>query len=149
MLFVVWPVVVVSVAFLGAILFTIGSLAAFLVARRPPLLDSDPDVWAVPIKKWPEIGGVRIWPLSIILGLLGAYALVSYSGIVLTFTIILGKVLLYVVLPLIGLALLIWLLCAFLDSDTWKMTKAFFKAKKERVCPMIRFTADGKPEGGG
>ena len=39
-------------------------------------------------------------------------------------------------------ALFVWAVTKVEESESWRLIKAFLKAKKERVCPTLQFTDD-------
>ncbi len=165
-LFLIWPLRVVGYTIWKPIDWLLlrgigGIIAVIFFGYKPVSWQKTPDGsdWQVPfqpISWWPRVWGKRLQPGSI----LGACLLISLTGLVLYMvfynafyqTFLVGIcfkspkntliTLVSITLATIGLFSMI-----ITQSDWWKMTKAYVKAKKDKVCPYIEFVEGNQSAG--
>lgn len=138
MFFVGWPIIGIIVG----ISFVVG----FFFARRAAFFAGDPKSYlTIPYKVWPRTAsGKRIWPIWFVLGG-GALWLLSATTKSVASTVSAVKTLF--ILKIIGtvavVLIIVWLAVGFFhsfffQSEAWQLAKAYCKAKKEKVCPIIK-----------
>lgn len=146
MFFIVWPICWTFVGF--AIL--IGSVIGILFGYRIDLRNHRATELFVPIKRWPTIMGKRWWPVAILEILLGIYFFywflssvsnpVFMSALCQTVPFVtFAGVILAIILITVSVA---W----FGQSSVGKMIRAYIKAKKQKICPMIPIIKKAKEE---
>lgn len=145
-LFIAWPIVWTVVAIVATIMYVVG----FFFAARPTFFKDDRNT-CQPMcyyHKWPKIKERRIYPiwpvLAIILGsfffLNAAELRKDLSGLghgLVKFTI-LSPVFWKVALAFAVLVAAVWAWSAAAKSEPYMMFKAYLRAKKEKVCPIIK-----------
>lgn len=141
-LFIIWPLVIVaSVVTIGSLV--LASLFGAFVGYRIRL--GKPSSF-VPFPL-PKIAGVRILPIYLVgiaalpFGIMWLSRVVLWAWKISIFSpatfpqVLFFAIAAVAILLVFGLAL--WK--SFKQTDTFKMTAAFLKAKKEKVCPMVEF----------
>lgn len=135
--FIFFGVFAIFLLCVGAILFVIG----LPFAARPSLFDDDNTTAAwVHYQSWPRINGHRIYPLWPILTLWMLYNLSATQAVMVgvlhatifstTFWSILGVIVAFI------LAVMIYVVIK--ESETVDLAREFIKAKKRKVCPIIK-----------
>ncbi len=139
--------VVVSILWLGAL--TLFAYRPTFDKKKMIKCDDGTHLPVTLITWWPKFRGRRIWPITI-LSFLAGLCLVVYLCVVglpllLTWTtgpppvVSLGSIAVLLVLVMV-----FRLVPRIRDSETWQVFKAYVKAKKRKVCPIIVFVDDEK-----
>lgn len=135
--FIFFGVFAIFLLCVGAILFVIG----LPFAARPSLCDDDNTtaVW-VHYQSWPRINGHRIYPLWPILTLWMLSNLSATQAVMIgvlhatifstTFWLIIGSFVALIVVVMIRIAIK--------ESETVDLVREFIKAKKQKVCPIVK-----------
>ena len=157
-----WPLIGLKNAFIWCLIgiaAVVVTPVAFLFAHRIPVLKSDTTPkFTVPIKNWPLVGGHRILPIWFVgvayvaacgFGIrhicIESYAFVTSGEL----TTVLGLVDPYTVSMIMFLVGVIGIAAGLIiipnmiinkavRSEGWKILVAYIKAKKDKVCPMVK-----------
>ena len=131
----------------ASVVFIVASMVWLFFAKRLPLFDGDykrvkaDDVF-VNFEHWPTLRGHRIYPIWVILialaiwqydytlNTIGYYAVDVVAAHWLGILMVLGI--------MVAFVFLICLLGVVSETETYKLTKEYLKAKHEKVCPTIR-----------
>jgi hypothetical protein len=136
-------VVVPIFFFIFFISLLVASFFGFFVAKRPTVFKNGS---MVHYEKWPSVCGHRIYPISILLGIFICYVIresvlestsIIKESIYNNIHILKSPITLYVI---IGISIIIIGLISyrmFKKSETYRLIKAYIRAKKEKVCPII------------
>lgn len=135
---VVWPTLIVLFLMFG----TLVSSSWFLtVGYRPTTRHESSDKFFVPIEKWPEVAGRRIWPIWI-----WTVGLILFYSKALT-EVVIGFLYTYSQYILWGVAVMLVLLAILVTApsirrqlreiEEWELIKDYLTAKKRRVCPIV------------
>jgi hypothetical protein len=128
-----------------AISVLLSSVVGFFIGKRICSAIPYPGEIVCPMKDFPlpEVAGTRVWPITVVtcLGLL--WVLLKIPSGMRAVSEFLKENSNYLLLSVLAACLVILIIFAFggvrrfSKSEAWEMTKSFFKAKKERVCPTI------------
>lgn len=127
------PILTIIVLFVSAVIYFL----CFFVASKP-----DWDIYggdSIPYKRWPEIHGHRVWPITVISILCLIYAMIVYAPIGVAkvwdsidfYGLIFFGIVAFV-LAIIGAT-------RFARSELGGITKEYIVAKKRKICPLIKF----------
>jgi hypothetical protein len=126
---------------LGVVFGFFGLLSGYRLALK----DDGPknDIF-VKIEKWPTIQGHRALPIVII------PALGFVTGLTWLLILVRSDLLALLMNPffwfatsaVITLTLLTWGIRSFLRSESYSIFRAYLKAKKDKVCPLVTFVSD-------
>lgn len=161
-----WPLALIAMGVFFAlgvvvvfITFISGFFAGFFVGYRPSIYEGESrkKFW-IPYKKWPKIKGYRILPIYFVLPVLVYFAVnvldwtalwIMLSGLpAAILSMIFGML---GVLSFLAIAAIIFLLMAgivwgvvalfdrFFKTGIGTLIKEYVKAKKRKVCPIIKF----------
>ena len=134
-----WPIVIIFVSILFAVLFTIG----FPFASRPGIGRGEINTDYFPYKKWPEIKGHRIFPIYFLLLFALYYFRSAFSGpwelLVGFFTLMITNIGLSSIGTSLGIVLLIYGFKLLSRTEAYQLTQDYLKAKKQGICPMVKF----------
>jgi len=127
-------------------LIALGYVLGFFFAYRPVHLKSERNYERdlfVEYKSWPTVDGQKVTPFSVIV--LGAilyglvYGIVYLVGLCGTIPdYVWSAPTLIIVSGVIAFALAIWGMVRFVRSDFGKVTGEWLRAKKNKMCPMVR-----------
>lgn len=132
-LFVAFPIMVVVNVFMAVMMF-------FIAYRVPNFFTEYSDFTHRAYRNWPTIRGHRVWPISLvpvgllIWGILKDPADMEFLGIV-----------------IVGIAAIVAVACGIIfffmegipairKSEMGQLVREYFKAKKQKICPLIRVT---------
>lgn len=136
-----WPLLVIAATSIGIVFYAVG----FLVAAKPNFSDGGIDYY----EKWPEIRGHRIWPITVlaIITALGLIYEIIFSSAAKT-AVAFGAS--HPILIISGLAVIGVIITVFANQqlkEIMELAMSYLRAKKEKVCPMIKFVgAESKEE---
>ena len=139
-LLVLYPCTLILSVFIG-ILWTICTIVSyfrcfFMATHGNNFFKTDSYEPYKPYKHWPTILGHRVWPITVLGIAYFIFLLVEFPK-----DFLVSAVLLFGLVTLAALVIFfINGIPAIRKSDAFKLAKAYIKAKKERVCPLIRVT---------
>lgn len=135
MLCLAWPLVVV----VACVMFAVVGFAGFFFARRPPLFSEMEDGVAplfVRYKKWPEVGGRRIYPFWF--ALVGVVAFYFSSVEKMFLGIVMPETFWMVAAAAVAGIAVFSVIAVVGRSESFVLLKELFSAKKQKICPMIK-----------
>ena len=148
-------VIYVIIVLVFGILFYLTSILVLIFGGLRPiwLFSKDdrekeqPSPWKT-ISWWPRWRGHYVVPIVVLSPFIGVAALASLlywvlpalvRGVAVVYDSSLYSMIFFGILVAI---LVVVGLLFFFNSDAWQLTKAFIKAKKEKICPIINFVDD-------
>ncbi|MDP3999128.1 MAG: hypothetical protein Q8P76_00860 [bacterium] len=119
------------------VMLSLLQMAGFLFANKVDLAGMGRDLY-VPYESWPTIRGHRVWPIAI-LALIGAVALAVDNPEVLKVGGLVVAVIVSVVSVAFGIAVfIVGGIPAIRKNEAVKLTVEYIKAKKQKVCPLVK-----------
>lgn len=139
----VWGLLAITVlAVCGAVIWVIASAVGFFFAYR---FDFRTHEMFAPYKHWPKIRRHNIQPWYVILVGLGIYYFGTTAKVVVWIG---GKMASVATSPLtygivgaiVAIVALFFIVKKAIESEIGRLARAYFRAKKEKICPIVEFT---------
>lgn len=135
MFFIGWPWFVL----MSIIMILVAGVLGFFTAERPDYNNESGEL-TVPYKHWPTVEDrgekVRIYPIWVLAEFVVVYLLTR--GII-NYPLYALSVVGGIIISALGIGGLTYALTWLCDSQVGSLIKAYLKAKKQKVCPIIRF----------
>lgn len=144
-LLLVWPFIILIFIPLQCILLLLCFVGGALFGVRPNVLKGDADnLIFVAYTHWPKWHGRNVMPGLLVLAIGAGYGLFWVSAFLYAARAVIWAVLMnhdtwFVVSAMLSTALLVWLIRALWKGGAFNLTKAYLKAKKDKVCPTVLF----------